>query len=597
MTRYRDTVIVLDCSGGFISGSGGDDAGGSGLEVVHLQARSVRTICLNSPASRLLLLRQPEVRGSACVFWLPETAWSSPQLTQPQRLLSRRGVHCDRLAVIESEKNVSASHSLRLLDVRRADSVTAVMVGEGGGVTRVFVHHVDCVTETAQPTELLRSEVADPTSDLFFENVISLHGHHLRVVTTAAAGTLFVKFTGTGDEVEGVELNMLDAMSAALGFTFSLQHPRTTDGLFGTKLANGSWTGVVRAILDGRADLAIGDISTTLLRSTVVDYTYAFHMEPNCMALERPRRLPRWLVIAQPFDKLTWLLLLLSVVAAASALAAAPGLLPRRWSRRRRLQHALWFTANTLTSQSLFLPAKRPVHRAVLALWWLLCLVVSICYRTVLTSTLTVPHHEKPIDTLRALAESTLSVKVADGTAVQLFFRSYAGSDSYLARIVPRLGQFPIELLSNPDAPLSTDTVYVNELTVLRKFLMDRQDRRFYISRARFFQTGLAWPIRKGACYRPLLNRATHRLLQSGVVHHWMPRLVEEPSVRATQSLTVVDLSAAFLVLCSGLMAAALTLAVERCLGPRRGDGEAGGEPGKAATGRWVVPGSVRRPI
>ncbi|KAF0311683.1 Glutamate receptor ionotropic, delta-1 [Amphibalanus amphitrite] len=538
MTRYRDAVIVFDCSGSVISGSRGDDAGGSGLEMVHLQARSVRTICLNSPASSRNLLSHPEVRGSTCVFWLPETAWSSPQLTQPQRLLSRRGVHCDRLAVIESEKNVTASHSLRLLDVRRADSVTSVMVGKGGGVTRVFVHHVDCVTETAQPAELLRSEVADPASDLFFENVISLHGHHLRVVTTAAAGTLFVKFTGVRDEVEGVELNMLDAMSAALGFTFSLQHPRTTDGLFGTKLANGSWTGVVRAILDGRADLAIGDISTTLLRSTVVDYTYAFHMEPNCMALERPRRLPRWLVIAQPFDKLTWLLLLLSVVAAASALAAAPGLLPRRWSRRRRLQHALWFTANTLTSQSLFLPAKRPVHRAVLAL-----------------------------------------------------------CDSYLARIVPRLGQFPIELLSNPDAPLSTDTVYVNELTVLRKFLMDRQDRHFYISRARFFQTGLAWPIRKGACYRPLLNRATHRLLQSGVVHHWMPRLVEEPSVRATQSLTVVDLSAAFLVLCSGLMAAALTLAVERCLGPRRGDGEAGGEPGKAATGRWVVPGSVRRPI
>ena len=594
MSRDRDTVIVRECSD---TGSDGGISNGDALESVHQTARSVQTICLDSSSvvrrSGSHPRRQLESSASTCLFWFPENAWSRPELTRPRDLLSRWGVECDRLAVLEREKNISQSFSQRLLDVQRDYSVTAVMLGKDGSVMRVFVHHVNCVTETARPLELRRSERRNSSRDLFLKNEISLRGHHLRVVTTAAAGTLFIRFTDDGDEVDGVELNMLEAMSAALGFTFSLQHPRSTDGVFGTRLANGSWTGVIRRIVDGDADLAIGDISTTLLRSTVVDYTYPFHMEPSCLALERPGRLPRWLVIAQPFDQVTWLLLLLSVLAAAAVMATVPGLLPPRWSPTRRLRHALWFTANTLTSQSLFLPAERPVHRAIIALWWLLCLVVSICYRTVLTSTLTIPHYEKPIDSLRALAESSLAVKVADGTAVQLFFRSYAGSDSYLARLVPRLSQFRIEQLSDPNSPLDSDTVYVNELTVLRMFLSIHRSDNFYISRARFFQTGLAWPIRKGACFTPLLNRATLQLLQSGVVHHWMPPLVDEPDAGGTQSLTVVDLSAAFLALSTGLLTAALSLAVERCLGARRGAAEGKKKPLRQP---WVVPTSSVKP-
>ncbi|KAF0289384.1 hypothetical protein FJT64_012363 [Amphibalanus amphitrite] len=60
--------------------------------------------------------------------------------------------------------------------------------------------------------------------------------------------------------------------------------------------------------------MAVGDISVTLERSAAVDYVYPFHIEPVSFFMLRPEALPRWLVIAAPFDASTWLLLLLALL-------------------------------------------------------------------------------------------------------------------------------------------------------------------------------------------------------------------------------------------------------------------------------------------
>ena len=83
------------------------------------------------------------------------------------------------------------------------------------------------------------------------------------------------------DRFEGFGIELIDKLSQKLGFnyTFILQE----DGAYGSlNRETGEWNGMLREIMDGRADLAITDLTITSERESATDFTTKNYIK-NCV--------------------------------------------------------------------------------------------------------------------------------------------------------------------------------------------------------------------------------------------------------------------------------------------------------------------------
>ncbi|XP_037093709.1 glutamate receptor ionotropic, kainate 4-like [Pollicipes pollicipes] len=515
-------------------------------EAVHARARSVQLVQLAGDwAQRPRPVNRRHMVTKVCIFWLRDANWRQLKPLDPESFLDAWGNRCGRLVVVESKRSISDSASMLLVNYDHAQTISSVMIGNGPDNVTVFGHRIDCVRQELSPLLLYDSARGDTVRRLFWPNRVELRGQHLRVTSTAASNTPYASFANPDDQsaIVGVEAEMLEAVARGYGFNFSMVHPASNDGLFGARMPNGSWTGVIGMIVRGEADLAVGDISVTLEREAAVDYTYPFHIEPVSFFMLRPPALPRWLVLVTPFSNTTWLVLLCSLLVGTAVMALLPAMVPGR-SPRERLVEASTFVWGAIVEQAVVLEPAGSAARLVVSTWWCFSLTMTICYQTLLTSKLSVPQYPTPIDSLNALALSDLRVKSADKIAVSQYLETFRGTSSVLARIPEKLTFFPVEGRSVAERPDS---------------------ERYYISRARFYRTGLAWPVRAGACFRPALDRAVLRLLQGGLVELWM-RVDVGSTARdraGARALTMDDLSVAFLALAAGCLLATVCFLLE----------------------------------
>lgn len=79
------------------------------------------------------------------------------------------------------------------------------------------------------------------------------------------------KLTGN-NQFEGYAIDLIREISMILGFNFTFR--LVPDGRYGSmNKLTGEWDGMVRELLEQRADLAIGDLTITYEREQVVDFT------------------------------------------------------------------------------------------------------------------------------------------------------------------------------------------------------------------------------------------------------------------------------------------------------------------------------------
>ena len=591
-------------------------------KLLHTHTRSLEISQLQYPRSIAVPRRTPH---STCLYLFKDSGRRPSDIRDSARLLDVWSERCRRLLVVETLQPAEQSLAAQLVRYDHTQMTLSVMMSkdgagvgedgddagsegdggegdaddyEGGGngnVQRVYGFRTDCIRHKKQP-ELLwdsawkrrRAQGFHKHNTTFHqENAPYLRGQHLRVTSTAPADTYYAYLPDPSDQshIAGVEKNMLDTVADHLGFSYSYIPPPSGAGLFGSRLENGSWTGVVGMVSRGEADIAIGDISVTLERLGAVDYTYPHQVEPNSFIMLRPAPLPRWLAVATPFDLPTWFLLALALGTALLA-ASLPGV---RTKSRHGTQAAALFLFGALVNQSGTLPVKAASGRTLVAAWWVFGLTIAISYQSRLTSLLSISTYPPTIDSLDQLARSQLQVKAIPHVVVAKYLESFAGTDSALAGLASRLSYFSITDTLE-DMKFEPDTAYIEELSLVRRAAMERPNpSRYYVSRARFYATGLAWPVPHGACFKAPLNTVIQRLLQAGLVEFWLEKeggqvgstpLQPPPDQRA---LRLADLGAAFLVLIAGSTTSVLCFLLEILFEGRRRRRQAGlGMYGKA---------------
>lgn len=79
------------------------------------------------------------------------------------------------------------------------------------------------------------------------------------------------KLTGN-DQFEGYAVDLIREISKVLGFNWTIR--LVPDGRYGSfNKDTGEWDGMVRELLEQRADLSAGDLTITYEREQAVDFT------------------------------------------------------------------------------------------------------------------------------------------------------------------------------------------------------------------------------------------------------------------------------------------------------------------------------------
>lgn len=118
------------------------------------------------------------------------------------------------------------------------------------------------------------------------------------------------KFDG---KFEGYVVDLMDEISSILNFTYEIKP--SPDGRYGFYDVNRkAWNGMIGDLINGKADMAVGDITITEERLSAVDFSIPFMSGGIGMLFKRSHPTSNWLTFLEPFELDTWLLIVVSVV-------------------------------------------------------------------------------------------------------------------------------------------------------------------------------------------------------------------------------------------------------------------------------------------
>ncbi|XP_042243360.1 glutamate receptor 2-like [Homarus americanus] len=113
--------------------------------------------------------------------------------------------------------------------------------------------------------------------------------------------------------IVGPMANVLDILANNLNFTYILTQP--ADRLWGTKLSNDSWTGMVGLVSRQEADIALGPFAQTETRMKVVDFTESLFLDDRSILVKKGEpEIDPWSFLL-PLSSLVWVALLGSLLA------------------------------------------------------------------------------------------------------------------------------------------------------------------------------------------------------------------------------------------------------------------------------------------
>lgn len=241
------------------------------------------------------------------------------------------------------------------------------------------------------------------------------------------------------DRYEGYCIDLMNKLAKKLHFKYVLQE--VADGQYG-KIQNGSWTGMVKELLDWQADLAIVDLTITKERQSAVDFTHPFMTLGIAIMYKKPKMEEAEMYsFLMPFSTEVWLSMWSAYVATSLALWLVSRLSPLEWKNphpcmdnpdEKDLENeihsigaSLWFTIGSLMQQGSDLAPRSASVRALASVWFFFTLILISSYIANFSAFLTASRMQSPIESAEDLSRQTkIDYGCKEGGSTQAFFAS-----------------------------------------------------------------------------------------------------------------------------------------------------------------------------
>ena len=252
------------------------------------------------------------------------------------------------------------------------------------------------------------------------------------VVTTILSAPYTMKpETDQGEKhpsYEGFSIDLINEISNIVGFNYSLS---LVSG-YGSENPDGSWNGMIGEILEGRADLAIADLTINYQREKVVDFSMPFlDLGISILFVSSPSKSINIFSFITPLSGEVWILTLvggisvsltLFFIARVSPLETAELDSSEGVSPFLSLRHCFWFSASSWVQQGCdFLPRAFST-RTIASFWWFFTLIMISSYTANLAAFLTIERMDSPISSVQDLAKSDLKYgSIRSGSTLSFF--------------------------------------------------------------------------------------------------------------------------------------------------------------------------------
>ncbi len=284
--------------------------------------------------------------------------------------------------------------------------------------SKVFVHANEStlyeVFRIASGTDLLVEPVLD-LEKLFWHRRANLRGHLLRVTYAINKPYVYLR----NHTLAGANLAVLKLLQKTLNFSLELYE--VADKSFGAKdPVTGEWNGVVRDVMDGKADLTCADLSVTKERSTVVDFSVSYYSSVNRIYMRRPLQSLNWLTFIEVFTTWYWVSIFLSGILLVLAL-----MVTTKWiARTNRVHMAFVSVPLALVAYDIRQDPKKVTNRMLI---FVICFWGALnfwTYNAGLVSFLTVEIFKPPINSLEdLLKQDNYQIMVVGSTSHEGYFK------------------------------------------------------------------------------------------------------------------------------------------------------------------------------
>ncbi|NWV38151.1 GRIK1 protein, partial [Grantiella picta] len=375
------------------------------------------------------------------------------------------------------------------------------------------------------------------------------------------------------DRFEGYCLDLLKELSNILGFIYEVK--LVSDGKYGAQNDKGEWNGMVKELIDHKADLAVAPLTITYVREKVIDFSKPFMTLGISILYRKPNGTnPGVFSFLNPLSPDIWMYVLLACLGVSCVLFVIARFTPYEWynphpcnpdsdvvENNFTLLNSFWFGVGALMQQGSELMPKALSTRIVGGIWWFFTLIIISSYTANLAAFLTVERMESPIDSADDLAKQTKIEygAVRDGSTMTFFKKSKISTYEKMWAFMSSRQQ--TALVKNNDEGiqrvLPTDYALLMESTSI-EYVTQRNcnltqiggliDSKGY---------GVGTPI--GSPYRDKITIAILQLQEEGKLHMmkekwWRGNGCPEEDSKEASALGVENIGGIFIVLAAGLV-------------------------------------------
>uniref|UniRef100_A0AAR5Q5X3 Uncharacterized protein n=2 Tax=Dendroctonus ponderosae TaxID=77166 RepID=A0AAR5Q5X3_DENPD len=342
---------------------------------------------------------------------------------------------------------------------------------------------------------------------------------------------------------EGFAIDLIHELSLLEGFnyTFIVQ----LDGSNGNKVDN-HWTGMIGAVIDGKADMAITDLTITAERSEDVDFTSPFMNLGISILFQKPTKAPpSFFSFAEPFAIDTWIALAIAFVVVSLSFFLLGRICPDEWNNpfpcveepeflinQFNMSNSVWFATGAMLQQgSEIAPIAIPT-RLVSGVWWFFVLIMVSSYTANLASFLVTENNIELFNDVRSLVENADKYGIRYGSknlgATMGFFKK--STNELYKKIAKYMDEHP------EDQPAENKDGVAMAETMKYAFFMEsisidyNTQRHCNLTRVgdQLDEKGYGIALKKDSPYRTKLSTAILKLQSSGVIEKIRKKWWEE---------------------------------------------------------------------
>ncbi|XP_053682747.1 glutamate receptor ionotropic, kainate 2-like [Sabethes cyaneus] len=281
--------------------------------------------------------------------------------------------------------------------------------------------------------------------DVHQQIVESLQNKTFIVASRLGAPFLMMKEKKEGEffegnaQFEGYSLDLIDGISQILGFQYRMI--LVPDGKYGSyNKVTKKWDGLVKHLLDRKADLAICDLTITYERRTAVDFTMPFMTLGISILYAKPVPQPKDLFsFLSPLSLDVWIYMATAYLGVSVLLFVLSRMAPADWENPHPCKqedveeveniwdmlNALWLTMGSIMGQGCDILPKAVSTRVVTGMWWFFALIMLSSYTANLAAFLTMERMDATIESAEDLAkQSKIKYGAVLGGSTLSFFRS-----------------------------------------------------------------------------------------------------------------------------------------------------------------------------